>query len=187
MKHLLQKRKNLQQNNIHTVAVIPQITIIGRIAKKHGYRGEVVLDISKPLFSPHIKKGDFLFLIYDGKGVPFFIEDFRSNALVIKLQDIHSEQDALSIEGVQVALPSHLEDHSQNESNSLVNYQIETAHGVHLGTVLRIEPWPAAPMLVVLTPLQNEMLIPLVEEWVVSQNDDKKLLTLALPDGFTEI
>lgn len=169
------------------MGVIPQVTIIGRIARKHGYRGEVVLEITHPQCIPHIKKGDFLFLMYDGKGVPFFIEDFRQSKHIIKLQDIHSEEDARNLEGIAVALPSYLEEFSQNESSSLIGYQIESSSGECLGTIIRIEPWPAALMLVVKTPLQNEMLIPWVEEWVIFQNENKRQLILALPDGFTDI
>lgn len=167
--------------------MIPPLTIIGRIAKKHGYRGEVSLELSNRDHASLIKKGDFLFLHFDGKGVPFFIESFKASSLVIKLQDVETEAQALQMEGLTISLPAQAVPKSQAQQPDWLGFEVHTHQGLSLGPIIEVHDYPQGPMLEVGLPNQPTRLIPWVEEWIIDVQPKKKTIVIQLPEGFLDI
>ncbi|MBS3914089.1 MAG: 16S rRNA processing protein RimM [Bacteroidetes bacterium] len=164
--------------------MMPQLHSVGRVAGKHGYNGEISLFLERQSIADQIKKGNFLFIEFDGKGVPFLIESFKRNATVVKLADIKNERDAEELEGRPVFLETPIE--REDEDSELLGFQICNADGIVVGVVINIEEYPAGPMFILESDGKSFM-IPFVETWVLEVNPKKKTIHLDLPEGLVDL
>lgn len=163
--------------------MIPPLHSIGRVAGKHGFSGEISIAFNRGIDPVNIKKGNFLFIEFDGKGVPFLIEQFKAGAGVVKLSDINDIRDAEELEGRTVLIPG---DNSDSEGDQdLHGFQI-ICNNTGIGQIIAIESYPAGDMLI-LEKDGQEIMIPLVEEWIVEVDEDNKCLVMDLPDGLLDL
>lgn len=167
--------------------MIPPLTRIGRISAKHGFKGEVSIAPEDPSFTKNIKKGNFLFIEFDGKGVPFLIEHCNAGGSIVKLEDIDSEEAAKAIIGLPIlAEKSNAKQRRIPDFDHLVGFVIRDTHSDFTATISQVEIFPQGPMLEVKSQ-ENNHLIPLVEEWIVSIDEENRIIGMNLPDGITEI
>lgn len=157
---------------------------IGRVAGKHGFNGEIALHIDQNQYLSQIKKGNFLFIDFDGKGVPFLIESVKSNATVVRLEYVVNPEEATELTGRSVSVESQTGSEYKSEFN-FVGYSLIAGEQV-IGKVTVVELYPAGEMMTVITN-GTEILIPLVESWIVSVNEEAGELVMDLPEGLTEL
>lgn len=162
----------------------PKLHSIGRVAGKHGFSGELSLALNSGFDHHTILKGSFIFVEFDGKGVPFLIEHFKSQTGIIKLSDINSTEDAANLEGRNVlyALEEEPEDAllSGFEGFLLMN------NGSIIGKIEDVVEYPAGFMLRIKSE-ENEILIPWVEDWLVNIDPEKGIIEMDLPDGLVDL
>ena len=167
--------------------MIPPLTHIGRIAGKHGFRGELNLALEDESLAKSIKKGNFLFIELDGKGVPFLIEGISENASVVKLADIDTEEDAKSLAGNPVLIEStKVKQHATFSWDHLKHFIVSDTQSDFLGEIEQVETYPQGPILVVKSKGKTH-LIPLVDGWISNIDEAKKHIFMELPPGLTEL
>lgn len=167
--------------------MIPPLTRIGRISAKHGFKGEISIAPDDSSLIKYIKKGNFLFIEFDGKGVPFLIENCSAGGMVVKLADIDSEQSAKEIIGASVFLEkTKVKKSVISGFDHLSGFSIRDNETEFTAIITKVEIYPQGPMLEVLS-MDKTFLIPLVEEWIIEIDEDKKCINMQLPAGLTEI
>lgn len=167
--------------------MIPPLTRIGRISAKHGFKGEVSIALDDSSFTKNIKKGNFLFVEFDGKGVPFLIEHCSDGGSVVKLTDIDSEEAAKELIGASLLLENkNVKERVIPVFDHLIGFEIYDEEADFKATITQIEIYPQGPMLEVSSE-DKIFLIPLVEEWIIKIDEDNKRIGMRLPAGLTEI
>lgn len=165
--------------------MLPKLHSAGRVAGKHGFSGEIHLALNSEIDPKSIQQGNFLFVEFDGKGVPFLIESWREKSRIVKLVDIDNSDSASELEGKTLLLESPDFEEEDNEG-SLVGFAVK-ANNILIGHIQAVEEYPAGWMLVIKNEHQQEILIPWVDDWFVSANENKKLVELDLPEGLLEL
>jgi len=163
---------------------------IGRIIKKHGVHGQVVLE-SDLLSDAEEFELELVYIIIDGKPVPFFIEEFRSkthNTFILKLKFVDSEKDALELNGNMVhAAKSGIRASVDNTSLSLIGFRLYSHEEEFLGVISDIETPDINPLFVVNLPDGSEHLYPAHSDFMVSVDTESKVIIIQLPEGFDRI
>jgi 16S rRNA processing protein RimM len=152
---------------------------IGKVMKTHGVNGELTIE--------HYKKpGKWAFLEIQGKPVPFKV-DACSNTMdeqyIIKLNGVDSVDEAANYNGYDMLVPGKKGTVSV-EDNSIIGYLIIDKQ---LGRIGHVEDVIEMPMqwLIQTHFNEKELLIPAVEPIIVSIDDDKKTISVDLPNGLT--
>ncbi len=168
---------------------------VGVTRKPFGVNGQLKLQID-PSYLEDVLKADVLFLEIGGQQVPYFIDNFQDvGDLVVHFEDVESREqaakivsrpvflrpgDIIPIEEKEIPLES-IEPHLK-----YLHYQIEEVELGTIGEILRIEIFPQQEMAFV-DYQGREVLIPLHPSFVVKEDKDNRVLTLALPGGILEI
>jgi len=167
--------------------MIPPLTRIGRISAKHGFKGEVSIALDDSSLSKNIKKGNFLFIEFDGKGVPFLIENCSDGGSVVKLADIDTEEAAKELIGASLLLENNkVKERIIPGFDHLTGFIVQDEDSGFTATITQVEIYPQGPMLEVSSE-DKTFLIPLVEEWITKIDEDNKRIGMRLPAGLTEI
>jgi 16S rRNA processing protein RimM len=166
--------------------MMPKLHTIGRVAGKHGYTGEVSLHLNRNSAADHIKKGNFLFIEFDGKGVPFLTEHYRKPAGIVKLADISDSTAADSLEGRNILIETSSPDAEVADGADLHGYTVCNGAGSRVGIIASVEEYPAGPMLVV-EDGEHTFLLPFVEDWILDVNTEAKQITMDFPEGLTDL
>jgi 16S rRNA processing protein RimM len=160
--------------------IVPGLVKIGRLGRKHGFNGQLILHVDANQPENIIQEKEFLFVEFDGKGVPFFVNIWDDTSGILTLDAVSSEAAAAGLEGREVLMP--LAEGSEEESD-FTGYEVHDLHAGLLGSFLRTEEFPGQLMLVVWTD-QGEVLIP--EGLVCEVQEDLRRIMTDLPDGYLE-
>jgi 16S rRNA processing protein RimM len=167
--------------------MIPPLTRIGRIAGKHGFRGEMNIALDDESTAKILKKGNFLFIEIDGKGVPFLIEGVSGNTAVVKLADIDTEEDVKSLAGNVILIESSkVKQQATFSWDNLKGFTIKDTRTDFEGAIEQVEIYPQGPIMLVKKNNKSH-LIPIVEEWIIRIEEDKNQIFMELPEGLTEL
>lgn len=164
---------------------------VGFLGKTHGVQGFIRV-VSECGSDEWIRPGQVVFTgKTDGSARLNEIAETRESAngdWFIRFEKYQTPEMARQLSGLKVFLPEdEVPEPVETEWDELNGFEIsDQTSGISLGTVIRMEPSPAHPMLVVLLHTEREILIPLVEDWIVTVNPGKKQITMALPDGLVD-
>ena len=155
---------------------------LGYISKPHGYDGwvrvELVNDIEFNTTEP-------LFLMFNQKPVPFFIEQKKgSNPTFVKLQFVHSIDEAQSICGTKVYIESDFD--ASFEEHSILGYLIIDEQAGEIGPIEEIIENPGQDLLQT-TYQNNSCLIPFVDAFVLDIDHTNQTVYVKLPDGLLDM
>lgn len=163
---------------------------IGQFAKPHGIKGEITLMTTSDVFDDC--DDPFVVCEIDGILVPFFIEDYRyksDSVLIVKLEHVDSDTDAREFTNLDVYYPLDAVSGDlvgDMTWDSFVGYEVsDTVHG-HLGVITDVDE-STINVLFQIDYKGTELLIPAVEELIISVNHDKKQIEVALPEGLLNI
>ncbi len=182
----------------------PPLTLVGKIHGKHGYDGRLSIECfatSKKIIS----KGNYLFVVIDGKGVPFCITDVNKTQELIKLKGIDSEEKAKALMGLSFGVPASKKMSVIPSINGLVGFGVFDQTSGFKGIITQLDELPQGPMLTVIgtemtvdtTPEPNsgpqeekpsrEVLIPLVETWITRIDESEPCIFMELPEGLIHL
>ena len=134
---------------------------IGQFAKPHGIKGELSLVTNSDVLED--AEDPYIVCEMDGILVPFFVEDFRyktDTVVLVKLEDVNSEEDARMFVGKEVFYPlDAVDDVDETTINVLLRVD-------HKG---------------------EELLIPAVEELITEADHEARSLTVSLPEGLIDL
>jgi 16S rRNA processing protein RimM len=106
----------------------------------------------------------------------------------LKFEDYGSAEKVSEFKGCRVFLTTELRNQKQNTViQNYEGYKIFVSGNILLGSVKEIITNPGQSLLNVTSLENKEILIPFHEDFIVSIDDDKRIILMDLPDGLIEL
>lgn len=164
---------------------------LGKIAKKFSFKGEVLayLDTDEPELYENLES---VFVEFNKNLVPFFIVSsslHKNDFLRIRFEDMNTEEDADSIMNCPIYLPiSMLPKLSGNKFyfHEVIGFEIEDKRVGVFGKIVSINDTTAQPLFEV----ENgavQLLIPMIDQFLVKIDRPNKKVLMDLPEGLIEM
>jgi 16S rRNA processing protein RimM len=164
---------------------------LGKIAKKFSFKGEVLiyLDTDEPELYENMES---VFVEFNKNLVPFFIENsslHKNDFLRVQFEDVDSEEEADSIIGCEVYLPLSMLPKLEGNKfyfHEVIGFEIEDKRLGVFGKIVSINDTTAQPLFEVLNG-EVEMLIPMIDQFLVKIDRENKKVVMDLPEGLVEM
>ncbi|AEW86840.1 16S rRNA processing protein RimM [Flavobacterium columnare NBRC 100251 = ATCC 23463] len=164
---------------------------LGKIAKKFSFKGEVLiyLDTDEPEMYEELES---VFVAYNKDLVPFFIEKtqlHKGTFLKVKFEDINSEEEADEIIGKEVYLPlSMLPPLEGNKFyyHEVIGYKVLDQRLGYIGNIVAINDSAAQPLFEI-EKEGIEVLVPMIDEFIIELNRNNKTILLNTPEGLVDL
>ncbi|PRY16452.1 16S rRNA processing protein RimM [Pontibacter ummariensis] len=165
--------------------------LLGYIVKTHGTRGQVVafFDVDYP---EDYEELESVFLEQKGRLVPFFITSMtpiKESRFIITFEDVKTIEQAEALRGVSLYLPldelPELEE-DQFYFHEVIGYTVVDEHHGQLGTVKEFYDLPQQ-QLMAMDYMDQEMLIPVIDEIFLRADHEAKQLHVNLPEGLLDV
>jgi 16S rRNA processing protein RimM len=164
---------------------------LGKIAKKFSFKGEVLiyLDTDEPELYENMES---VFVEFNKNLIPFFIENsslHKNDFLRVQFEDVDSEEEADSIIGCEVYLPLSMLPKLEGNKfyfHEVIGFEIEDKRLGIFGKIVSINDTTAQPLFEVLNG-EVEMLIPMVDHFLLKIDRENKKVVMDLPEGLVEM
>ena len=164
---------------------------LGKIAKKFSFKGEVLiyLDTDEPELYENLES---MFVECGKHLVPFFIENsslHKNDFLRVRFEDVKDEEEADALLGNHVYLPlKMLPKLSGNKFyfHEVIGFEIEDKRFGFVGEIQSINDSSAQPLFEVLNG-DVEILIPMIDHFLVKIDRENKKVLMDLPEGLIEM
>jgi 16S rRNA processing protein RimM len=164
---------------------------LGKIAKKFSFKGEVLiyLDTDEPELYENMES---VFVEFNKNLVPFFIENstlHKNDFLRVQFEDVDSEEEADSILNCDVYLPLSMLPKLEGNKfyfHEVIGFEIEDNRLGVFGKIVSINDTTAQPLFEVLNG-EVEMLIPMIDHFLVKIDRENKKVIMDLPEGLVEM
>lgn len=165
---------------------------LGLIVRKHSYKGEVVikLDTDEPQLYQEL---DSVFIEINNKLLPFFIENTllqKGNQLRVNFEDVKSEQDADQLLKKPVYLPLTMLPKLEGNKfyyHEVIGFNVIDKQFGNVGKIKSINDTTAQVLFVLENADKKEILIPMINEFLITVNRDKKEIHVKTPEGLIEM
>ena len=167
---------------------------VGFTRKTHGLQGELKASI-EPNFIEDFLKAEVLYLDLKGKKVPFFLESVRGKGeLIVKFEDVDDKDSAQPFSSKEIFLVQTdilldaereiplQEDEDEDSYEYCTGYRIQDKTLGDVGEIAEVIELPQSEMAVLLRGKQ-EILIPLIPQFILHIDDEKKIVEMDLPEG----
>ncbi len=163
---------------------------VGRVAKTHGYKGAVKIDIKESI-TLNKPKGtkEPVFLEINQKPVPFFYTQWQDNmgSPIVHFEDIDSEEKAKELLGLDVLVPETWVEEGEGAAlDQLIDFTVIDAEHGKLGFISNYMENPNQTLLYMLLN-GREVLIPFVDEFIIDIDWENQIINTRLPDGLLDI
>lgn len=162
--------------------------LLGKISRKHGYKGElnIKLDISSFSF---LRKLDHAFVKIDNTLIPYFISSLRfknNNVALVKFEDVNSENEASLMIGKKVYLPiEKLPEKERNRISYLHFTVVDNTYG-KIGKIIDIQN-NQTQSLFVIAYQEKEVLVPIVDQFITNIDLEKREIYIKTPPGLIDL
>jgi 16S rRNA processing protein RimM len=165
---------------------------LGKIAKKFSFKGEVLLylDTDEPELYENMES---VFVDINNNLIPFFIEQsalHKNDFLRVKFEDVNSEADADEILGHDIYLPLKMLPKLEGNKfyfHEVIGFDIEDKRLGIIGKIVSINDSAAQPLFEVLKDGVTEILIPMIDQFLVEIDRKNKKVKMDLPEGLIEM
>jgi len=164
---------------------------IGQFKKPHGVKGEITFTFTDDSFED--SKCPFFISEIDGIFVPFRIEDYRftsGTAGMVRLKNLDSDLKVRFLSNKDIYFPKkYIVANTSKDSYTwdyFIGFTLIDKHYGKIGTITDTDESTLNTLFVVETET-DEILIPAAGEMIVSVDEGKKELQVALPEGLLEI
>ena len=167
------------------------MVLVGRIARPHGLRGQVVVNAETDFVEERFRPGERLWTRMGGREAALTIASARvqNGRPVIAFQGMSRLEDVEPLAGLELRVPEDtlrsLEPGRYYE-HQLVGCIVETVEGVVLGPVVRVEGSPGGSRLAV-DRMGEEVLIPLAVEICVDIDVAAGRIRVEAPEGLLDL
>mgnify|MGYP001062318016 CR=1 FL=1 len=167
------------------------LILLGKIIKVHGYGGAVILR-PDDYITHELQEMEWVFIEIDKKPVPFFItsvKEHTSGNIVLKFDNYDSSERMKEFIGCNVFTGQE----GTDDKNKLPHYLILAGYSIYnqaneyIGTVKKVMSMPMQYMLVLEGDENDELLIPMNEEWLIELDKENETIIMDLPDGIVQI
>lgn len=169
------------------------IVEIGKFQKTHALKGELnaLLDIEED----YVEEGNPLVVEIDGIFVPFYGASIRpkgSESYLIQLDGVDSQEKAQelvnkTIYGLRENLIDYFDDPEMVMKSDFIGYMIKDENHGEIGKVVDIDDSTANVLFVVENKDGKKIYIPVADEFIISIDDEYKLILVSLPDGLIDL
>ena len=164
---------------------------LGKIAKKFSFKGEVLayLDTDEPELYENLES---VFVECNKHLVPFFIETsslHKNDFLRVRFEDVTTEEEAEALLGNDLYLPlSMLPKLSGNKFyfHEVIGFEVEDQRLGVVGKIQSVNDSTAQPLFEVLYGAV-EILIPMIDHFLVKIDRENKKVVMNLPEGLIEM
>ena len=164
---------------------------LGKVAKKFSFKGEVLvyLDTDEPELYEEMES---VFVEFNKNLVPFFIDSsslHKNDFLRVQFEDVDSEEEADKLLGCAVYLPlSHLPNLEGDKFyfHEVIGFEIEDQRLGVIGVIQSVNDSTAQPLFEVLNG-SVELLIPMIDLFLVEIDRPNKKVKMNLPEGLVEM
>ncbi len=164
---------------------------LGKIAKKFSFKGEVLiyLDTDEPELYENMES---VFVEFNKNLVPFFIENsslHKNDFLRVQFEDVDSEEEADSILNCAVYLPLSMLpilEGNQFYFHEVIGFEIEDKRLGVFGKIVSINDSSAQPLFEVVNGTV-EILVPMIDQFLVKIDRENKKVVMDLPEGLVEM
>lgn len=164
---------------------------LGKIAKKFSFKGEVLiyLDTDEPELYEDMES---VFVEFNKNLVPFFIENsslHKNDFLRVKFEDTDNEEDADKIIGCEVYLPISMLPKLEGNKfyfHEVIGFEIEDKRLGVFGKIVSVNDSSAQTLFEVVNG-SVEILIPMIDQFLVKIDRENKKVIMDLPEGLIEM
>lgn len=164
---------------------------LGKIAKKFSFKGEVLiyLDTDEP---EQYEELESVFVEFNKNLVPFFIENssiHKGDFLRVKFEDVDSEQDADELIGSHIYLPLSMLPKLEGNKfyfHEVIGFDVIDKRLGNIGKIVSINDSTSQPLFEILFN-EKEILIPMIDHFIVEVNRKDKTIILNTPEGLVDL
>ena len=164
---------------------------LGKIAKKFSFKGEVLiyLDTDEPELYENMES---IFVEFNKNLIPFFIENsslHKNDFLRVKFEDVDNEEQADEIIGSEVYLPISMLPKLEGNKfyfHEVIGFEIEDKRLGVFGKIVSINDSSAQPLFEVVNG-SLEILVPMIDQFLVKIDRENKKVVMDLPEGLVEM
>jgi 16S rRNA processing protein RimM len=164
---------------------------LGKIAKKFSFKGEVLiyLDTDEPELYEDMES---VFVEFNKNLVPFFIENsslHKGDFLRVQFEDVITEEEADKLIGCEIYLPLSMLPKLEGNKfyfHEVIGFEIEDLKLGVFGVIESINDSSAQPLFEVLNG-SIELLIPMIDQFLVKVDRENKKVVMDLPDGLIDM
>lgn len=163
---------------------------LGKIAKKFSFKGEVqiYLDTDEPEQYVNLES---VFVQMNRNLVPFFIlsSSLHKDFLRVKFEEVDSEAEADNLLGCEVYLPLSMLPKLEGNKfyyHEIIGFAVIDQRLGNIGEVQSIIDNTAQPLFDILKD-DKQILIPMIDDFIIEVNRDKKELVLNTPVGLVDL
>ena len=164
--------------------------LLGHIIKLYGHNGEVMISLGDN-FRNNLPALEWVFLEIEGKPVPFLIsesENLGPDTLILRFDGYDSSEKVKEFLNCKVFLTQkHSGLPESRDAESILGYKINTIDDEFIGIITGITENPGHFLLNVDTGAGNTVLIPFHEDLINKVDRRRKIITMDLPEGLTEL
>ena len=167
------------------------MAVVGRVARPHGLRGDVVINPETDFVAERFRKGETLWTRSTAGEECLTIASARvhNGRPVVGFEGVSTIEGAERLAGLELRIPEEslqpLEPGRYYE-HQLVGCAVESADGAALGTVVRVDSGGGSSRLVIDGP-RGEILVPLAADICVDVNVVARRIRIAPPEGLLEL
>ena len=166
-----------------------EIFPVGKLEKTHGLNGEISFNFTTDVFDT--AEAPFFILEVQGILVPFYIESYRfktDSTGLLKFEGIDTEEKARELWGHELYLPKTYIDQMDEKEIGLeyfVGFEIHDTSGI-IGTITEVDD-STGNALFIIGKADEDVLIPVVDEYITEINHEKRILHMQLPEGLLDL
>jgi 16S rRNA processing protein RimM len=167
------------------------MVLVGRVARAHGHRGQVIVDPSTDFPDERFAAGAILHTVRDGRPGTVTIAAMRMHQgrPVLTLHGVETMDEAESLAGVELRVPESelaaLPEGTYYE-HDLIGCQLVTRDGREVGTVRAVEGGGGMIRLIAGSG-RSEIQVPLVHEICVAIDIAHKQIVIDPPEGLLDV
>jgi len=164
---------------------------LGKIAKKFSFKGEVLiyLDTDEPELYEDMES---VFVEFGKNLIPYFIENsslHKNDFLRVRFEDVKTEAEAEELLGNAVYLPLKMLPKLTGNKfyfHEVIGFEVEDKRLGVVGVIQSINDSSAQPLFEVLK-ADVEILIPMIDHFLVEIDRKNKKVKMDLPEGLIEM
>tara|TARA_B100000683_G_scaffold110545_1_gene108978 strand:- start:7024 stop:7542 length:519 start_codon:yes stop_codon:yes gene_type:complete len=162
----------------------------GTIFKLHGYKGDVNIYNDNNI-SLNFTDIEFFYIKDNNELIPYFSENVRNkkkNILLVKFEDVDSEEDALKILKKEVFLPKSLKQDKEvlDQKKNILGFDVIDKRLGNIGQVKLVNESTAQSLIIVKNG-EKEFFIPFHDQFVLKIFLDKKIIQVDIPKELINI
>jgi len=164
---------------------------LGKIAKKFSFKGEVLiyLDTDEPEMYEDLES---VFVEFNKNLVPFFIENaqlHKNDFLKVRFEDVDNEEKADELIGREVYLPLSMLPKLEGNKfyyHEVIGFDVIDKRLGNIGKIVSINDSAAQPLFEI-DKDGIEILIPMIDDFIVEVNRNNKSISLNTPEGLVDL